>query len=120
MNEARARSSRTFASTRPKTRDMVDLLKGLELGERKVLLLTAEHDDTLYRSGRNLPKLTIRRAAEASTLDLMNAQVLLLQEGAVEPLTEALRPKARANGENGAAAPGADAPPADTDTDTDA
>jgi large subunit ribosomal protein L4 len=98
----------------PKTRDVVDLLKGLELGERKVLLLTAEHDDTLYRSGRNLPKLTIRRAAEASTLDLMNAQVLLLQEGAVEPLTEALRPKVRANGENGTDAPaGAEAPETD-------
>lgn len=83
----------------PKTRTVADLLKGSGLADKKVLLLTAAADDTLYRSGRNLPKLTIRPAAEASTLDLMSAHAVLLQEGAVEVLTEALRPygKAAAN-----------------------
>ena len=76
----------------PKTREMADLLKSGGLAGKKVLLLTAGMDDTLYRSSRNLPKLTVRPAAEASTLDLLTAQAVLLQEGAVEAVTAALRP----------------------------
>jgi large subunit ribosomal protein L4 len=79
----------------PKTREVAGLLKGSGLAGKKVLLLTAGPDDVLYRSGRNLAKLTIRPAAEASTLDLMGAQAVLLQEGAVAALTEALRPSTK-------------------------
>jgi large subunit ribosomal protein L4 len=79
----------------PKTREVAALLKGSGLAGKKVLLLTASPDDALYRSGRNLAKLAIRPAAEASTLDLMGAQTVLLQEGAVEALTEALRPSSK-------------------------
>jgi len=95
----------------PKTREMADVLTGLELAGRKVLFLTADHNDVLARSGRNIPTLTVRRAAEASTLDLMKAHVLLLQEGALEGLTETLRP--RAKNSNGAATEAV--APADTD-----
>jgi large subunit ribosomal protein L4 len=83
----------------PKTRDVADLLKNSGYEGKKVLLLTAGPDDTLFRSGRNLRKLTIRPAAEASTLDLLDAHAVLLQEGAVEALTEALRPSRKPTAE---------------------
>jgi hypothetical protein len=54
---------------------------------RKVLFLTGDHNDLLYRSARNIPRTEVLRATDASTLDLMNAQVVVLQEGAVEGLT---------------------------------
>ncbi len=79
-----------FQFDAPKTRDLAGLLSSHELAGRKVLLLTGEHDDVLNRSGRNIPKLTVRPAAGASTLDLMSAQVILLQEGALDALTGAL------------------------------
>lgn len=90
-----------FSLEAPKTREMAEVLQGLELAGRKVLFLTAQHNDVLVRSGRNIPTLTIRPASEASTLDLMSAHVLVLQEGALEGLTETLRPrrKATTNGE---------------------
>ena len=88
----------------PKTREVAELLKQSGLADQKVLFLTAGADDVLYRSGRNLPKLTIRPAAEASTLDLMHAQAVLLQEGAVEALTEALRPARKPTAAEGALA----------------
>ena len=75
----------------PKTRDVVDLLGGHGLGGRKVLILTPSHDDTLYRSARNIPKADVRVASEASTLDLMNAQAVVLFEGALDALTASLR-----------------------------
>lgn len=92
----------------PKTRDVVEVLKGHGLAGR-VLLLTAGHDDTLFRSARNLPGVQVRPAAEASTLDLMGAKTLILQEGAVEVLTEALRPAAKATAVNGESAAPAEA-----------
>jgi large subunit ribosomal protein L4 len=74
----------------PKTRDVVDVLKGNGIAGR-VLVLTNGLDDTLYRSARNVPGVEVCDAAQASTLDLMKAKTILLQEGAVEALTSALR-----------------------------
>ncbi len=80
-----------FTMDVPKTREIVELLRGLELEGRKVLILTDGSVDVLWRSARNIPKVIVRPAAEASTLDIMDAQTVLIQEGAVEGLTEALR-----------------------------
>lgn len=74
----------------PRTRDVVQALKGNGLAGR-VLVLTNGLDDTLYRSARNVPGVEVCDAAQASTLDLMKAKTILLQEGAVEALTSALR-----------------------------
>lgn len=88
-----------FSLEAPRTRDVVEMLTGLELAGRKVLVLTAEHDDVFYRSARNIAKVNVLRASDASTVDLMNAHVVIIQEGAIEPLTEQLRPrKSAANG----------------------
>lgn len=80
-----------FSFDAPKTRDMAAFLGNHDLADSKVLFLTANHDETLYRSGRNLRKLTVRLATEASTLDLLGARVVLIQEGAIDALTETLR-----------------------------
>ncbi|MEL7167959.1 MAG: 50S ribosomal protein L4 [Bacteroidota bacterium] len=76
----------------PKTKDMVALTAALDVAGQKVLFLTKDADQTLYRAGRNLPKFDVKPAIEASTLDVMNAQVVVIQEGAVEGLTAALTP----------------------------
>lgn len=100
LREEALRVIEDFSIDVPKTREVADMLRALELDGRKVLLLTAEHDEGVYRSARNIPRVSVRRAGEASTVDLMNAQVVLLQEGAVESLTAALRPtKAASNGQ---------------------
>lgn len=80
----------SFTFDGPSTRALVDLLKQLELSDRKVLLLTDAYSPAVYQSSRNLPKVQVRKATEASTYDLLNAQVILMQEGAVEALTSQL------------------------------
>jgi large subunit ribosomal protein L4 len=80
----------------PRTKDVAEILRALELNGRKVLFLTADHNDPFYRSARNIPKVNVLRATDASTVDLMNAQIVVLQEGAIETLTENLRPRAKA------------------------
>jgi len=80
----------------PKTREVVSMLKGNADSARRVLVLTNGLDSVLYRSARNIQGVDIREAAQASTLDLLSAHAILLQEGAVDALTSALRPLAKA------------------------
>ena len=43
----------------------------------------------------NIPKLAVQDATQVSTLDLMSAKLVLVEEGALEALTETLRPKGK-------------------------
>ncbi len=81
----------TFES--PDTKGILQMISALELDGARVLLLTAGHDPNVYRSGRNIPKFDVLEATQASTLDLMNAKTLLIQEGAVKSLSAQLGAK---------------------------
>lgn len=75
---------------RVSTKDLVALIAGLDLASTRVLILTSEYRPELYRSSRNLSKVDVREARKASTLDLLSAQAIVLEEGALETLTEQL------------------------------
>jgi large subunit ribosomal protein L4 len=79
-----------FTFDGPKTRALKDLLGRLNLTGRKVLLLTAGHSPAIHRSSTNLAKVRVLPAASASTFDLLAAQVILLQEDALDVLTRQL------------------------------
>lgn len=70
----------------PKTKSMIQLVQALNLAGKKVLLLTGTTDLVVYKSGRNVPKLTTLEAFRPSTYDIMNADILLLQQSAVQSL----------------------------------
>lgn len=80
-----------FSFDRPSTRQLTDLLAQLELdGDQKVLLLTAEHAPHVYRSSQNVSNLSVKEGRNASTVDVMKADVILAQEGALDALTDIL------------------------------
>jgi large subunit ribosomal protein L4 len=97
----------------PKTREVAGMLKGNGVEGSKALVLTAGRDDVFYRSARNLKGVRVLPADQASTLDLLNAKMIVLQEGAVEALTEALRPATKATVETSTADAPSDAPEGD-------
>jgi large subunit ribosomal protein L4 len=72
----------------PKTREFYNLLKKWELEGRKITLLLSDIREDVVRSGRNLPNVKIRLARDASTYDLLNNEVLLLEQSALEKLQE--------------------------------
>lgn len=74
----------------PKTKELLNILSALKINGKKTLLLTAGNRQKVYLSGRNLPKLSIREASNASTYDLVNNQLLLLQKSAVEEIQNSL------------------------------
>lgn len=79
-----------FSFEQPKTKEFVQVLNNLKISGKKVLLLTTDYNNVVYKSGRNIPKVQILEASKASTYDILNNQVLLLQKGAVEVIEKNL------------------------------
>jgi len=75
-----------FTFGAPKTKEMVGVLRALQLDAAKTLLLVPKSDQNVVKSGRNIPRLGILEAEKASTYDFVNNQVLLIQKSAVEVL----------------------------------
>lgn len=75
----------------PKTREFYTLLSKWELSGKKITLLLGAVKQDVIRSGRNLPNLQIRLAKDASTYDLLDNEVLLLEQSALETLQEVLK-----------------------------
>lgn len=75
-----------FSTAVPKTKEMVGVLKALELSHMKTLLLLAKPDANVVKSGRNITGLHIAQADKASTYEFVNTQVLLIQKSALEVL----------------------------------
>ena len=69
-----------------KTRDFTKILNDLKIQGKKVLVLTGSYNEKIYKAGRNIPKVNILEAANASTYDILNNQVLILQKSAVESI----------------------------------
>jgi len=80
-----------FTFDRIKTKEMASVLKALSLAGKKTLFLTPSKNDVLLRSGRNIPTLSVREAANASTYEIVNNQILLLQKSAVKALQDSIR-----------------------------
>jgi large subunit ribosomal protein L4 len=75
-----------FTFEKPATKEMAAVLKALEITAVRTLLLVPKSDPNVTRSGRNIPKFDVQTADKASTYDLVNNQVLLIQKSAVEVL----------------------------------
>ena len=75
-----------FALENTKTKDFSKILSDLKIRGKKVLLLTGSYNEIIYKAGRNIPKVNILEAANASTYDILNNQVLVIQKSAVESI----------------------------------
>lgn len=74
-----------FELPEPKTREMVKVLKGLNL-DGKVLLLTGGASESLKRASRNLPGLTVTTAQRVNTYDVVSHERIVLTESALKQL----------------------------------
>jgi len=79
-----------FNFEQPKTKEFQKILQSLKLDGKKVLLLTGSHSETVYKSGRNINRLKVLEAAKASTYEILNNQVLILQKSAVNEISRLL------------------------------
>jgi large subunit ribosomal protein L4 len=79
-----------FSMDRPSTRELADMLGLLGLEDEKVLIATTEVEKEVHRSAQNLPNVNVREVQSVNTVDILDANVVLFQEGALEWITEVL------------------------------
>jgi large subunit ribosomal protein L4 len=73
-----------FSFENPKTKEFTNILDALNATGKRVLLLTGKNDNVVYKSGRNITKVKVLEAVKASTYDILNNQVLIMQKSAVD------------------------------------
>ncbi|TWM99461.1 50S ribosomal protein L4 [Bacillus licheniformis] len=72
-----------------KTKEMAAILKGLSI-EKKALIVTADANETVELSARNLPGVTVVEANGINVLDLVGHEKLVMTKAAVEKVEEVL------------------------------
>ncbi|MBM4165909.1 MAG: 50S ribosomal protein L4 [Ignavibacteria bacterium] len=77
-----------FTFEEPKTRQMADVLKALNIDGKKTLLLTQSADNNILRAGRNIPSLQILEARKASTYEILKCEIVLFQQSAIAAIEQ--------------------------------
>jgi large subunit ribosomal protein L4 len=72
----------------PKTKTFVDMLAGLKADDKKVLFVIPEYNDNLHLSFRNVPTVNGILMSDMNTYDIVNADVVVLTEGAAKIFSE--------------------------------
>lgn len=76
-----------------KTKEFVKILQGMNLMEKKVTVLVSALDEKLFLASRNLPNVYVVKATNASTYDLLDCDVLLMEKAGAAMLNEQLMVK---------------------------
>jgi len=79
-----------FSFDEPKTRKMVEFIEALNLDKSSVLLLTAAHEAHLNASTTNLHRVSVKESVAFSTYDVLRAEKIIVQEGALTKINEVL------------------------------
>lgn len=68
----------------PKTKDFAAMLKALGLTAMSTVVATAEHNPNVYRSGRNIPGVTITPVSDLNALVVLQPKRMLVTKAALD------------------------------------
>lgn len=72
----------------PKTKQLVEVMKSLNIADKKTLVVLPEYNDNLYLSTRNVPNVASTLLADINTYEIMNADVLVITENTAKIFAE--------------------------------
>ena len=75
-----------FEMAAPNTKEFVNIVKKLQLGERKSLLLLPSVNKNVYLSARNLQRSEVMTASALNAYKVLNADVLVITEKSLETI----------------------------------
>ena len=75
-----------FTYETPSTKAVSAMLSAFELDGKKVTILIAESDVNVFKSARNIPRVQVVVASSLNTYQILNNDVILIQESAVNTL----------------------------------
>ncbi|MCD8305698.1 MAG: 50S ribosomal protein L4 [Prevotella sp.] len=79
-----------FTIDAPKTKEFMNIAKNLQVDGKKVLIVLPEPDRNVYLSARNLKNASVTGAAAVNTYKVLDADVLVLAEGALPKIEATL------------------------------
>ncbi len=68
----------------PKTKNLMNILGAVKAADKKIMFVTPEYDNNLYRSIRNVPSVLGVLLSDVNTYDIVNSELLVLTEGAAK------------------------------------
>jgi len=74
----------------PKTKNFIDLLKNLNLSDKKTLLVLPGNNKNVVLSARNIKGTQVIKASDINTYDILNANNLIIAEGSVKEIENIL------------------------------
>ena len=75
----------------PKTKDFVALAKGLQVADKKILLVLPDQNKSVYLSARNLERVKVVTASDLNTYSILNCTSLVLAESSVAIIDNLLK-----------------------------
>jgi large subunit ribosomal protein L4 len=75
-----------FTFEAPKTKNFTEVLKSLDLQNKKALFVLTANDPNVILSSRNLKKVKIIQAADLNTYEILDATKLLMTESSVKEI----------------------------------
>ncbi len=76
----------SFDFEAPKTKEFTNILKALELENKKSLFVLEGSNNNVYLSSRNLKKANVIRGSELSTYNVLNANKVVISEACLEEI----------------------------------
>ena len=77
----------------PKTKKMVEILKNLQISDKKSLLVVDKPNNFVSLSARNLQNIKVVSVSQLNTYDIVNASNVVLFEGSMDELNRVLSTK---------------------------
>ena len=72
----------------PKTKEFIEIVKNLQLADKKLLLVLSDQNKNVYLSARNLPKAKVITASELNTYRILDCENVVLFESSVAVVNE--------------------------------
>ena len=91
LNEQAIIVLENLAVENAKTKDMLNILKALNVADKKVLLVVSEFEDNLVLASRNLQNVVLISAEEINVLDIVGTDVLVITQDALNKVEEVLK-----------------------------
>ena len=82
-----------FSFDAPKTKTMVDVLKKLDVNDKKSLFVIENQNNFVSLSARNLKNVKVVSVFQLNTYDIVNASNVILSEGSIPEITRVLATK---------------------------
>lgn len=77
----------------PQTKQIVGLLKALDLQGKSALITTAENDTTVYKSARNIQRVEVSQVSDLNALAILRPHRILITRDAMDAFKEKAKSK---------------------------